>query len=66
MWTDYGDRYGEIGFDLEDDEFQYSFSIYGSSRWESGDYVLFVGDDCSGNRDCYLFKKENKNRVDKY
>ena len=64
VWTDYGEEHDSIGFDLEDDEFQYSFEVYGTSRWEKEGYVLFVGNDGCGNRDLYLFKTANKDEPD--
>ncbi|CAL9990856.1 hypothetical protein VPHD479_0321 [Vibrio phage D479] len=41
-----------IEFGWENDEFQYSLEIYGTSVWKSkcGDYTLAVGDDGCGNR----------------
>jgi len=59
-WTDYSNQHGSIGFDLENEDFQYSFDIYGTSRWEKGGYVLFVGNDGCGNTDMYVFKLANK------
>ena len=60
-WTDYGEKYGSIGWDLlsEDDGFDYSIEICGTSRWEVDEYVLAVGRDCFGNKDMYLFSKDN-------
>ena len=59
-WTDYGNKTGnEISYGYSTDEIEdgSNFGVYGTSRWKSncGEFVLFVGDDCSGNRDMYLF-----------
>ena len=59
-WTDYNEQHDSIGFDLQEDEFMYSFDVVGTSRWEKGDFVMFCGNDCCGNRDLYVFKLSNK------
>jgi len=59
-WTDYSEKHGSIGFCLENDEFQYSFTVYGTSRWERDGYVLFVGNNCWSEKEMYIFKLENK------
>ncbi|MGL4521340.1 MAG: hypothetical protein ACRCWQ_02140 [Bacilli bacterium] len=54
-------KYGLIGKDtFGDSEFDYSFEIYGSSRWQSHGYVLFVGYDWSGNRGMCMFDLANR------
>lgn len=65
-WCDYNELHNEVGYGCEELSFgfepEYSFEVYGTSRWESecGKYTLFVGDDGCGNRDMYLFDNANK------
>lgn len=65
-WCDYGQLHNEVGYGCEELSYgfepEYSFEVYGTSRWVSncGEYTLFVGDDGCGKRDMYLFKNCNK------
>jgi hypothetical protein len=56
-WYDYDEQHDSVSFDQNEE--RYGFEVYGTSRWEKDGYVLFVGDDGCGNRDHYLFKKDN-------
>lgn len=65
-WCDYGSMHNEVGYGCDElshgFEAEYSFEVYGTSRWISkcGEYTLFVGNDGCGNRDMYLLKNSNK------
>ena len=49
-----------VEYNQRGDEFNYSFRIRGTSRWEKDGYVLFLGINCSGDADLYVFSLENK------
>jgi hypothetical protein len=70
QWTDYGVQHDSVAWEYQEDEssewddgeFMYSFEVQGVSRWQSkdGKYTLFIGRDCCGNTDCYIFLNELK------
>ena len=63
-WTDHGDEHDTISYTYEEDddeerEFEYSLEVYGSSKWETEEYVMYCGGNGCGDRDLYVFKKSN-------
>lgn len=66
-WCDYGDTYGSVGYGCEEMSYgfdaEYSFDVYGTSRWVSkcDEYTLFVGENGSG--ECHMYLLKNCNQV---
>ena len=46
----------EITYEYDGDI--YSFEIYGTSRFEKDEHIMFIGED-NGEKDHYIFRKSN-------